>query len=93
MTIGLGLALSVALCYYVHRRQAQRSSSRSNYLRRQQLQLGGAQAAKAGVAMGGLEADEPPRRPRGTEESPFYQDYDVKSQRRHTPDASLVVQI
>lgn len=40
MTILLGLAVSIGLCYYVNRNQAQKAASRRNFLRRQNLQMG-----------------------------------------------------
>jgi hypothetical protein len=108
MTIGLGLALSIGLCYYVNRRQAQKSSSRLNYLKRQHLQASSLSMAEAADktqtlvdrdAGGRATAVEfAARTPiRNTTDSQLYQDYYSSGQRRYqprqTPDTSLVAHI
>jgi hypothetical protein len=104
MTIFLGLAISIGLCYYVSKREAQKSSLRENYLKRQQLEMGvqpvaeSASNLRAGAGRGRpTQSDLIGQAQRERAAAALYQDY-PDNQRRHdqhrqTPDASLVVEI
>jgi hypothetical protein len=99
MTISLGLALSIGLCYYVNRRQARRTSSvRSSYRQHQQLQISiPPEEALKTQTLRNSSGQQASNLTRGaTNDSSFYRDYNQRryqQQQQQTPDTSLVVQI